>query len=277
MQGRSYIRHKTSKRNQSLCIGILTIPHSKPVKYGDSHIMKAYVDWFEERGVRVIPIPYETTQHEAYFQMVNGLFIPGGETPYIIKNKAFVDTVTKFFELSLAKDEYFPIWGTCFGYEMLLFLIGGFTKLKHYPARGFYPLQLTQAGHTSKMFHSFPTRYIHYLEHNKSCNNNHEYGISPTDFLQNEHLRRFYNITATSIDNNGKEYVAAIEGKFYPVYGVQWHPERQKTTGPFVDFFISELKKNNHKCSSYPYLRSVMKPRKCIQYSEHKNLLCYFF
>jgi GMP synthase-like glutamine amidotransferase len=115
------------------------------------------------------------------------------------------------------------------------------------------------------------------LERYKSCNNNHEYGISPVDFLQNDHLRRFYNITATSIDNNGKEYVAAIEGKFHPVYGVQWHPERQKTTGAFVDFFISELKKNNHKCSAYPYLRSIMKPHKCIQYSEHKNLLCYFF
>lgn len=277
MLGRSYIRHKTSKRNQSLCIGIITIPHSKNVKYGDTHIMKAYVDWFEERGVRVIPIPFETTQHETYFQMVNGIFIPGGETTYIIKNKTFVDSITKFFELSLAKNEYFPIWGTCFGFEMLLFVIGGFTKLKHYPARGFYPLELTQAGHASKMFQSFPDRYIHYLEHNKSCNNNHEYGISPIDFLQNDHLRRFYNITATSIDDNGKEYVAAIEGKFYPVYGVQWHPERQKTTGSFVDFFISELKKNNHRCSSYPYLRSSMKPRKCIQYPEHKNLLCYFF
>ena len=63
----------------------------KKTKYGDAHIMKAYVDWFEERGVRVIPIPYDTTQHEAYFQMVNGLFIPGGETTYIIKNKTFVD------------------------------------------------------------------------------------------------------------------------------------------------------------------------------------------
>jgi gamma-glutamyl hydrolase len=249
----------------------------KKTTYGQSHIMKPYVDWFEERGVRVIPIPYDTTQHEEFFNMINGLFIPGGETTFIMKNKKFVHTVTKFFEMSLAKNEYFPIWGTCFGFELLIFLIGGFTKLKRYPARGFYPLTLTQSGYTSRMFQSFPTQYINYLEHNKSCNNNHEYGISPADFLQNNNLRRFYNVLATSIDDKGKEYVAAIEAKYYPVYGVQWHPERQRTTGHFVDFFIAELKKNKHKCSPCQFMRSALKPHKCIQYSEHKNLLCYFF
>jgi gamma-glutamyl hydrolase len=271
------IRHKTSKKHNSLCVGILTIPHMKKTKYGNSHIMKAYVDWFEERGVRVIPIPYDTNNHEEYFNMVNGLLIPGGETTYIIKNKKFVETVTKFIELSLQPNEYFPIWGTCFGYEILMFIIGGFNRLKEYPAQGFYPLSLTAEGKSSKMFGSLPPRYIHYLEHNKSCNNNHDYGISPKDFMDNLNLRRFFNILATSIDDNGKEYVAAIESKYYPIYGVQWHPERQKTTGAFVDFFISELKKNKHTCISCPYLRSTMRSHKCVQYSEHKNLLCYFF
>jgi gamma-glutamyl hydrolase len=277
MSAQTHIRHKTHKRNQSLCIGIITIPHSKKTKYGTTHIMKSYVDWFEDRGVRVIPIPYNTTQYDAYFHMVNGLFIPGGETTFIMKNKIFIDTVTKFFELSLQNDEYFPIWGTCFGFELLMFLIGGFTKLKKYPAHGFYPLHITDEGNTSKMFQSFPSRYLHYLENHKSCNNNHDYGISTNDFLNNDNLRRFYTILATSTDDKGKEYVAAIECKTYPVYGVQWHPERQKTTGPFVDFFISELKKNKHKCLSYSYLRSTMKSHKCVQYTEHRDKLCYFF
>lgn len=277
MSGHTYIRHKTSKHNQSICIGIITIPHQKKTKYGTSHIMKSYVDWFEERGVRVIPIPYDTTQYEAYFENINGLFIPGGETPYIMKNKTFLETVTKFFELSLKKDEYFPIWGTCFGFELLMFLIGDFKKLKAYPAHGFYPLKITEDGYKSRLFSSFPTHYLHYLENHKSCNNNHEYGISPTDFLDNKHLSRFYSILAASIADNGKEYVAAIEARGYPVYGVQWHPERQRTTGYFVDFFISELKKNKHKCVPYPYLRNSMKARKCVQYLEHKDKLCYFF
>jgi len=273
----STVRHKTSKVNKSLCVGIITIPHLKKVKYGTSHIMKAYVDWFEERGVHVIPIPYDTTEHQMYFSMINGLVIPGGETSFIMKNKTFIATVTQFLELSLQQNEYFPIWGTCFGFELLIFLIGNFDKLKQYNAHGFYPLRITPAGHESRMFKSFPPQYLHYLENNKSCNNNHEFGISPNDFTANEHLRRFYNVLATSVADNGKDYVAAIEAKHYPIYGVQWHPERQKTTGHFVDFFISELKKNKHKCITRAYLRSLIAPHKCSQYPEHKNQMCYFF
>ena len=272
------VRHKTSKRANSICLGILTIPHMKKTKYGNTHIMKPYVDWFEDCGVRVIPIPYDTTEHDTYFNLVNGLLIPGGETTYIFKNKTFIDTVKRFFELSLQKDEYFPIWGTCFGFEMLISIIGGFTKFKRYPAQGMYPLHLTLDGQRSRMFGSFPKHYLRYLENNKSCSHNHDYAISPIDFLANKDLRHFYNILATAIDDNGKEYITAIEGKYNPIYGVIWHPERQKTTGYFVDFFISELKKNKHKCNkSQPFLRSSMRPHKCIQYTEHKHLQCYFF
>jgi gamma-glutamyl hydrolase len=269
------VRHK---KHSFLCVGIITIPHSKKTKYGDTHIMKAYVDWFEERGVRVVPIPYNTTDHQTYFEQINGLFIPGGETPYIMRNRVFVDSVTRFFELSLQQGEYFPIWGTCFGFELLMFIIGGFTKLKKYPCHELTPMQLTKEGAKSRLFGSFSKRYLYYLEHYNSTSNNHEYGISPKDFEENLHLSRFYNILATSVDENGKDYVSTIEGKYYPVYGVQWHPERQKTTGPFVEFFISELKKNKHRCHhSIPLLRRLCKPRKCTQYTEHKHLLCYFF
>ena len=272
------VRHRTSKKHSSCCVGIITIPHSKKTKYGDTHIMKPYVDWFEERGVRVVPIPYETTDHEFYFQQINGLFIPGGETTYIMRNRTFVNSVTKFFELSFQQGEYFPIWGTCFGFQLLMFIIGGFTKLKRYPNHGLTPLHVTKEGETSRLFGSFSKRYLYYLQHYNSTSNNNEYGISPKDFESNLHLSRFYNILATSIYEHDKEYVTAIESKYYPIYGVQWHPERQRTTAPFIDFFISELKKNNHRCTYHtPYLHTVLKPHKCTQFTEHKHLLCYFF
>ena len=264
---------RQKKDHNILSVGIITIPHSLKIKYGTSHIMKPYIDWFEERGIRVIPIPYDTTDYEYYFYKINGLCIPGGETTFILKNKKFCETATRFIELSLR--EYFPIWGTCFGFQFLISAIGGIRKFKEYPSHGLYPIHIVGDG--GRLFNSFSPKYIEYLQNNKSSSNNHEYGISPDDFLANDHLRRFYNITATAIDEIGKEYVTAIEGKYYPIYGVQWHPERQKTTGPFVDFFISELRKNKHKCCSGRYLRSTMKARKCIQYPEHKQLLCYFF
>ena len=269
-----YVRHKTHKIKKQLCVGIITIPYERKGKYIKSHIMKSYVDWFEQRGVRVLPIPYDTTEHEEYFEVINGLLIPGGDMPFIIKHDAFLTTVTRFFELSLQKDEYFPIWGTCFGFELLLFLVGGFTTLKKYDAHGLYPITITGP---SKMFNGFSKKYLHFLEHNKSTIQNHLYGISPDDFMNNLHLRRFYNIISTAVDNEGKTYVNSIEGKHYPIYGVQFHPERQKTTSAFIDFFIGELKMNKHHTSAaIPYIGTYMPIQKCIEYRE-KKMQCYIF
>ena len=277
----STIRRPTRKASlkKSLCVGILTIPHSKKIKHGTSHVMKAYVDWCIDRGAHVLLIPYDTTEHEAYMSMIHGLLIPGGETGYVLKNKAFIHSVTRFVELSLQPNIYFPIWGTCLGYEMLLTVIGGVMSFKRYVANGLYPIQITPDGKKSRMFHSFSSQYLHFLEHKKSTLQHHDYGMSVTDFMDNLHLTRFYHILATSIDEKGKEYIAAIEGKYYPIYGVAWHPERQSHSGAFGDFFLSELQKNKRPlsatCASLSLTNHAL--HRCSQYTYLDKHMCYFF
>ena len=266
-----------SVHKSSICVGILTIPHSKKIKYGSSHAMKSYVDWFTDRGVHVLLIPYDTTQHEEYMTMIHGLLIPGGESGYILKNKAFIHSVTRFVELSLQPHLYFPIWGTCLGYEMLLTVIGGVMTFKRYVANGLYPIQLTPDGKKSRLFQSFSPQYLHFLEHKKSTLQHHDYGMSVADFMDNLHLTRFYHIVATSIDEKGKEYIAAIEGKYYPIYGVSWHPEQQSHSGAFGDFFLSELRKNKRPLSpSFTSLANHALHR-CSQYTHLGKHMCYFF
>lgn len=275
----STIRRSTKKsvHKSSICVGILTIPHSKKIKYGSSHVMKAYVDWFTDHGVHVLLIPYDTTQHEEYTTMIHGLLIPGGETGYILKNKAFIHSVTRFVELSLQPDIYFPIWGTCLGYEMLLTVIGGVMTFKRYVANGLYPIQLTPDGKKSRMFHSFSPQYLHFLEHKKSTLQYHDYGMSVADFMDNLHLTRFYHIVATSIDEKGKEYIAAIEGKYYPIYGVSWHPEQQSHSSAFGDFFLSELQKNKRRLIPSSFSLSNHTFHRCSQYTNLGKHMCYFF
>ena len=229
------------KVEDSLCIGILTLPHARKTEHGTSHIMKSYVDWFENQGVRVVPVPYDTVHHETYFHMINGLFIPGTDKGFDVMNKTLIKTVTRFFELSLQPGEYFPIWGTCFGFQLLTMLVGGNTTLERYEADGRSSIHITADGKRSRMMHSFSKRYRSYLENSPSTLQYHDYGISPCDFLANAHLRRFYRILATAQDHQGREYVAAIEGKYYPIYGVQGHPERQKRSAPFLSFLIMSI------------------------------------
>lgn len=272
------LRHtmkRIPKVEDSLCVGILTLPHLRKTEHGTSHIMKSYVDWFEDRGVKVVPVPYDTVHHETYFHMINGLFIPGTDKGFDVMNKTLVKTVTRFFELSLQPGEYFPIWGTCFGFQLLTMLVSGNTTLQRYEADGRYSIHITKDGKRSRMMHGFSKPYRSYLENSPSTLQYHDYGISPTDFLANTHLRRFYRILATAQDHQGREYVAAIEGKYYPIYGVQGHPERQKRSAPFLAFFISELQKNSHRMH-VPFMRSIYNAEKCV-HDKERNALCYFF
>lgn len=276
---------KHSSDHVSISVGIITIPHLKKVKHGSSHVMKTYVDWFINRDIQVVLIPYDTTEHEMYFNMVHGLLIPGGETGFVVNHPLLMKSITRFIELSLQPHVYFPIWGTCFGFESLLFVIGGFTKLKRYPADGLYPITITTEGRTSRMFHSFSPRYLQFLEKEPSTLQHHDYAISSDDFIKNPYLSQFYHILATSMDDKGQEYVTAMESPYFPIYGVMWHPERQSNAGAFADFFISELRKNKKKRKPIPpafLFSSTSKqahyiPHHCTQYKHLDNYICYFF
>lgn len=266
------------KKERHLVVGILTIPHSISTPHGRSHIMKAYADGFEKQGIVVVPVPFDTTHHELYYSLINGLVIPGGETVFLMKDKYLLETVRRFIELSLRPREYFPIWGTCFGYELLMALIGKISTFETITDHQRRSIMWTEEGRLSHIYRWLGVKEATRFETSARTAQNHEFGISPLRFLENARLRRFFRMIAVAKNDKGEEYVAAIEAKRHPIYGVQWHPERQVNAGLFSSFFISEMRKNTHR-TSLPIrsIKSVATAKKCIQYPEHKERWCYFF
>lgn len=266
------------KKEQYLIVGILTIPHSFSTPYGRTHIMKAYADGFEKQGVIVVPVPYDTPHIELYYSLLNGLVIPGGETTFLMKNTQLINTVQRFIDLSMRPNEYFPIWGVCFGYELLMAIIGKFQSFEHIKDEQHRSIHWTEDGKSSRIYRWLGIKEATKFERFARTSQNHDFGISPLRFLENGRLRRFFRMIAVTKNDKGQEYVAAIEGKRYPIYGIQWHPERQISSGLFASFFISEMKRNSHR-TSLPIrsIRYILNPEKCIQYPEHKGRWCYFF
>ena len=60
-------------------------------------------------------------------------------------------------------------------------------------------------------------------------------------------LAEWYRVLSTSKDRNGIEYISTIEGKKYPFFGTQWHPEK-----PPFEFGIPEVSNTLWHCVTYP-------------------------
>ncbi|OQS05514.1 gamma-glutamyl hydrolase [Thraustotheca clavata] len=233
------------------------------------YIAASYVKWIESAGGRVVPIPYSASNEtiKSIFRSVNGVLFPGGSA-WLNQQAAYV------YELALGandRGEYFPIWGTCLGFEWLVELTSakGHDILSKVDALNLsLPINYTENAKSSRLFAFKPDLYAP-LTNKPLTINSHKYGITPSGFKSSLALSSFYNILATSVDRQGVEFIAAIEAMKYPFYGVQFHPEKNAyefgklSNGYFYDdinhgyeaivagqafahFFIAEARKNNH-------------------------------
>ena len=55
--------------------------------------------------------------------------------------------------------------------------------------------------------------------------NGHSFGVDPSKFKTDNGLANIFEVTSVSYTADGRAFVATIEGKKYPFYGVQFHPE----------------------------------------------------
>ena len=212
-------------------------------------IEASYVKWVESAGARAVPVPYDASDAtvEAIFHSANGLLLPGGGVP-------LSDAAKKF--LTLARDanaggaDYFPVWGTCLGFEWLLQFEAGTDKILD---EGFDSENLTLAldfsdygAQSSRVFTSNSTGFGAGAAHtgydvaavrgifadkgNPVTMNNHGSGLEPRHLAANAKLAAFYKITATNLDRKGRAFVSAIEAADprQPFYGVQFHPEKSQ-------------------------------------------------
>lgn len=116
------------------------------------------------------------------------------------------------------------------------------------------------------MFESFPAELLLALALEPLTANFHRWSLSVKNFTSNEKLKKFFNILTTNTDG-ATEFVSTVEGYRYPVYGVQWHPEKPpyewgkfngishvpnavKAAFYFAEFFVSEARKNTHRFES---------------------------
>ncbi|OQR84983.1 gamma-glutamyl hydrolase [Achlya hypogyna] len=250
-------------------IGVFSHPLSHPEKNGvHEYIAASYIKWIESAGGRAVRIPFTASEDELRTTLahVNGLLFPGGDPSPNAQAKFLLDTAIELNN----NGTYFPVWGTCLGFEWLVQLTAQDNDvLDATDAQNISSvLDLTPEASSSRLW-SFSS-YFHALTTAPRSANFHHFGITAEHFAATPSLSAFFTALATSTDRQGIPYVAAIEAKGYPFYGVQFHPEKNPyeygrqangvlfgdidhsyeallASQAFAHFFIGEARKNDHR------------------------------
>jgi len=284
-------------------IGVLTQPTSsvknpKLEEMGKSFLPASYVKWIESAGGRAVPIPYDAEEDviEAIFKTINGLLLPGGDV--YLPGSIYHKNTKLLYNLAIkANDEkdYFPIWGTCQGFEQLLMITSGNDScLESFDAEDMaVPLVLLPGAENAKLFRHLSTRSKHAFASEEVCEMLHSLGISPEGFLSNG-LDKFYKVLSNNLDKQDKEYVATMEAHKYPFWGVQWHPERNQFEWDpeepidhtlaslecvqyVANFFVQQARRNQHEWTKVHYdIAYVYSPRYTLDLDRY-YVSIYFF
>lgn len=220
------------EQNDRPIIGILTQPTYTLQKYGPNYIAASYVKYLESAGARVVPVHHDAPPAvlREYFDNLNGILFPGGGAS--LDNTTLYNAGKFFYDLSIEafdkSGEIFPIVGHCLGFELLTIITSNdFNILGPVDAENItLPLTFTELSSSSRMFGEAPAKIIDILGTEPVTMNNHFYSLFPGTYETNQQLSSFYNVLSTNRDRKGVEFVSSMESVEYPIFAVQWHPEK---------------------------------------------------
>ncbi|XP_036377002.1 gamma-glutamyl hydrolase [Megalops cyprinoides] len=258
-----------TERNDAPVVGVLAQELPKPQAFATSYIAASYVKFLESAGARVVPVKVNQThqEYERLFNSINGVLFPGGGVN--LTTSGYAEAARVFYNLALkanSEGDYFPVWGTCLGFEELTYLTSGKFLLSHTNTTGVaLPLVFTKDSRNSRLFRNFPTDILEALASEPLTENSHQWSLTMKSYNKSEELRMFYKVLTTNFD--GKvEFVSTMEAYEFPFYGTQWHPEKNpfEWTRPYIphspnavkatffmaDFFVNEARKSSHRFPS---------------------------
>lgn len=199
------------------------------------------------------------------FSQINGIIFPGGGSE-LVRTPLFY-AGQYLYKLALEANDrgiHFPIFGHCMGFEFLAMITSAdFDILEREVAEDVgLSLNFTNLAATSRVWKNAPEWVMKTLSTQPVTMNYHNWGVGLDRWNRNDNLRNFYDILSTNNDIYGSTFVSSIEGKKYPIYGWQWHPEKNSfewsghinhspeaiaTMQYMAEFTVGEARKNSQK------------------------------
>jgi len=199
-------------------IGILTVDLSVVPAIG---FAASYVKFVEQGGGRVVPIIHKWSKNKIIdtLDRIDGALFTGG-----VATETYTTAVSIIMDYA-KEHSFFPIWGTCLGFEVILMYEGVAlfdTNANGYTTSVDLNVKMVQI---SKMFprENPLVNYVLHLLGSDITANTHHYGVNRTALAV---ATSDYRVLGTSLDMSGTEYIAIVENIRYPIYATQFHPEK---------------------------------------------------
>jgi len=279
--------------NNQPIIGILSTPSDYPdVRRAPewSYFQSFYVELLETSGAQVVPIPFDLPPENLtdIFHKINGLLLPGASAQLWTSdstdaNRYFTHVVNSSKHLiDLAvnanlKGDYFPIWGTCQGLEIMAMVMTNdpFILDSYHQHDTFGNVTVLPEERKHEVFNDFTPELFDMLETGDLVWLWHEYGLNPQDFYKSEVLSEHFEIVVLANDTNNKTFVAQFKGKKLPFYLSQFHPEKPafdmmgSPTIPhspealviaqnYGNYFVNQARKNFHRFEKKDELEKIL-------------------
>lgn len=258
-------------------IAMLTLPckagssenYCQDPKY-KSFFPATYAKWLAGSGAQIVPVMY--SESDDFFNKilpsVNGILLTGGHF-----NDLYIKRVRKIIDWVLEQNRFgnhVPLWGTCLGFQFIALALmkdseAHFTnrRIKTEPYISHLAMPNLKPG---RIFDdkSFPgaRKIMKKLQQKPLTYHQHHYGIAKSSFDSDRRLSSVLEILATNTDVKGKEFVSIFQGVKFPIYGVQFHPEKtgfepliadihsnehHLVSKHFAQFFVEEARKHSTK------------------------------
>ncbi|KRX03545.1 hypothetical protein PPERSA_12675 [Pseudocohnilembus persalinus] len=236
--GIQYIKDNNYKRTSLTFRHVLQQGTKKP--YGSTYseyprseysfIPASYVKYLEMAGARVVPIYYDAPKeyYDNLLTKLNGVLFTGGgqyfdNSTTLGQNGHYI--YKKIKELN-DNGIYFPLWGTCLGYEMLMTFatdfeleLGKITGQKNVITK----IQIVDE---DSLFAYMPDQMKFNVQNYYLTYENHQQCVYEDDFYNDETLSDIFKLISISENDDGRNFVTGVQAKDYPFYGVQFHPEK---------------------------------------------------
>ena len=265
-------------------VGILATPYIKNNISNEIFLKENLLTFLMQNSLDHIIIPYSITKLELNKILPNldGLLFPGSQRGNLYTNKFIKQhfliqkyIVKQIKLLTKNNNTIIPILAICHGYENMLLIEKNYNLTNKNIKKILSNVHSYSDYKTIPKFTNSNLGKLYKKNFNKTRKLVHNNALALV--LSQKNKIKNYEIIATSLDKNNKEFVTIVKHKKYPIFGFQGHPEigNTKLFTPFINSVYEnfnnkqlniELKQNNKKYNTFKFLKLKSRKVSCKKY-----------